>query len=59
MEKDYALTTVVVIALACMMSVLIVGQILKPAQPHTVDCSITIEHGNKVFSTYVGKGEVY
>lgn len=43
--KDYALTTVVVVALACMMSVLIAGELLKPLLPKskvTVPCSITI-----------------
>ena len=45
MNQDYALLTVITVALACMMSVLILGELMKPLLPHKsikVPCSITI-----------------
>jgi hypothetical protein len=57
--NDYPLITVIGVALACMGAVIVVGGLVKPMIPQSIECTITVPMADRVNVTYVGKGEVY
>lgn len=56
MDNTYTpLFTVITVALACMMSVQIVGRILAPAR-YTVECQVEVIERDNIGRIYVGLG---